>query len=234
MESETSQSVGPVSTVYLYRTTVGLLRHEFAIVGLGSEKNPHVWLRIERAARMKARIVVADSLGPLFSGVESRDTVTFSKSRKNLFKSSDMEMASITLHLDHACRPPRLHLGEFGEQLHAATQLFPQVNVQLSWNDITADSTPIASTFCLLPIADGLRDGFFSTLQYERLHFLSAVIILHGRRDALPTTVWLRNFLRNLTGDPSFLVPREFSATLRLVLVLLIPASTTLVLISTV
>jgi len=147
-------------------------------------------------------------------------------------------MASITLHLDHACRPPRLHLGEFGEQLHAATQLFPQVSVQLSWNDITdsitADSTPNASTFCLLPIADGLPDGFFSTLQYERLRFLSIVTLLHGRRNTLPTTVWSRNFLRNLTGDHSFLVPREFSATLRLVSASLTPASTTLVLISTV
>ena len=127
-ESTTSQNVGPVTSVSLFCATTGLLRNEFVIVGFENGKNSCAWLRIERAARMKARWLVVDSLGPLFSGIESRDVISFSLSRDALFRRTDSEVASISIKMNSKSQPLVIYLGEFSEQLYSATRNFPQVS----------------------------------------------------------------------------------------------------------
>lgn len=89
-------SLGTIRSLRLFRQDKTLLRHEYAIVGIGDGDTPTSWLRLERATVNGARIG-ASSLGPVFAGTASRDEVTISADGNDLILPGAVEVAGILI-----------------------------------------------------------------------------------------------------------------------------------------
>ncbi|KAF8342061.1 uncharacterized protein EI90DRAFT_1299828 [Cantharellus anzutake] len=96
------------------------LYHEFALICLQSDNGVRSWVKVERAARIKNIRLQRDSFGPLFGGVELRETVTISGDPEQLTRNSK-EIASI--HFDHSGHP--FDLPELGCQIAATSDVQP-------------------------------------------------------------------------------------------------------------
>lgn len=86
------KSVGRLQVIYLYRSKKAPFYHEYVVTGFGADGEvPTSWVRLERAARIKDSPLFpqADTLRPLFKGVEARETMSFSSSRDELCKNSN-------------------------------------------------------------------------------------------------------------------------------------------------
>lgn len=91
-----SNLVGHLKSVHLYRSRKAPFYHEFAVLCCGEDGLRDSWLRVERAARMKSSpfMPTRDSLGPLFKGVASRDSISFALRKSDLCNEAD-ELACI-------------------------------------------------------------------------------------------------------------------------------------------
>ena len=71
---------GVFRSISLFREPAGI-EHEFAVICVGDGVVPDSWIRVERAARMKHHwtMIQADSLCPIFKGVELRESISFAK-----------------------------------------------------------------------------------------------------------------------------------------------------------
>jgi hypothetical protein len=128
IDSTISQNVGPVASTTLYRVTRGVIRHEFTIIGFHSGVVAMSWLRTERTARVKEGWINPDSFGPVFSGVEARDLVSFASSREALI-GRDVEEVAEVVNLENEPTIIRngIYLSELAESLAAVSNHYPQV-----------------------------------------------------------------------------------------------------------
>lgn len=134
IDSIISQKVGPVISTSLYRATKGLIRHEFAIIAFHNGKAPVSWLRTERMARIKQGWFNSDSLGPVFSGVDARDLVSFSSSKEVLLGDDVDQVAEVSVEMDPTDMHMGMYLNELAENLVSVSGHYPQVSrVSLTW-----------------------------------------------------------------------------------------------------
>jgi hypothetical protein len=96
--SDVHSLVGSIRSVHLYREREAPLHHEFTLISFGEEGLTRSWMRIERAALLKARKFMPkwDSFGPIFQGAPLRETVTVAASSTELAGKAD-EVASVSL-----------------------------------------------------------------------------------------------------------------------------------------
>ncbi|KAF8342057.1 uncharacterized protein EI90DRAFT_3031983 [Cantharellus anzutake] len=115
-----SNKFGFIRSIACYRVMKWPLYHEFALVCFHSDDGGRSWVKVERAARIKNTRLQRDSFGPLFGGVDLRETVTISGDPERLTRNSK-EIASI--HFDHGAHP--FDLPELGNQIEVTSDLYP-------------------------------------------------------------------------------------------------------------
>ena len=95
----TREIVGGLKIVCLFRSKKAPFYHEYVVAGFGQDNEaPTSWIRVERAARVKHASfkLQADSHGPLFRGVQPRETLSISGSMQRLCENSN-ELACIVI-----------------------------------------------------------------------------------------------------------------------------------------
>ncbi|KAF9517722.1 hypothetical protein BS47DRAFT_476499 [Hydnum rufescens UP504] len=132
IDSTISQNVGPVASTTLYRVTRGVIRHEFTIIGFHSGEAAMSWLRTERTARVKEGWINPDSFGPVFSGVEARDLVSFASSKEALIGRNVEEVAEVVnLENEPTIIRNGIYLSELAESLAAVSNHYPRRLLQV-------------------------------------------------------------------------------------------------------
>lgn len=97
-ESRATDFVGHMRSAHLFRSRGAPWYHEFALICFGRPGITNSWVRVERAARRKARVLMPqlDSFGPIFGGVELRESVSFALQMEDLAENAD-ELCSVTI-----------------------------------------------------------------------------------------------------------------------------------------
>lgn len=96
-ESRATDLIGYMRSTHLFRSRSAPLHHEFTLVCYGRPGIADSWVRVERSARHKAHALIPqlDSFGPIFGGVELRESVSFSSQMSDLNENAD-ELCSVT------------------------------------------------------------------------------------------------------------------------------------------
>lgn len=177
--STAHQRVGVVRSVHLLRER-STIHHEYAIFSFdtpnpGVSGTPHrqSWVRIERAAKLRARWFNprSDSFGPILGGAQLRESISFSTDFSALRRAPDDELASIHISQPTTTTPTLLLkqrsmlLHEFAFQLREASarsdryrlftvncRWFGRRNLLSSAEWFTAASIPITVTWLDQPV----------------------------------------------------------------------------------
>jgi tetratricopeptide (TPR) repeat protein len=124
-ESRATDLIGHMRSAHLFRSRSAPLHHEFTLVCYGRPGIADSWVRVERAARHKAHALMPqlDSFGPIFGGVELRESVSFASQMEDLNENAD-ELCSVTT-LAEADFTDHMLISEFAAQLNETSSADP-------------------------------------------------------------------------------------------------------------
>ena len=125
-DSRINALVGSVCSAHLFREP-SVIHHEFMLVCFKREGVAESWVRVERAARFKRMKFMPqpDSLGPVFGGVDLRESISFGTSKEQL-RGDAAELASLIIRPRSTTSWSTIQIDELASQLSDASSADPQ------------------------------------------------------------------------------------------------------------